>query len=281
MFGISIFYGYMASQVKKEKKRMEQLEAAARLKRQFLSAVAHDIKTPLNVILGHAELLAGEYGGQTDPTERLSSLKRIRENIDRIVQLVTDFLAVSKLETLGLEMARHLVQMNAIAEDIVLQQTVTARDKNLKLTLDLDKNLKPVMGDNNQLQRALWNLVANAIKFTRSGGNITLRSRMVGKEICIEVSDSGPGIPREDLPRLFSEFKRLKGSANTEGTGLGLFIVKTIVEAHNGSVAVVSDEGLGTTFTILLPPAKNSSARMQSEILANRSETERLVRSAA
>jgi signal transduction histidine kinase len=139
------------------------------LKRQFLSAVAHDIKTPLNVILGHAELLAGEYGGQTDPTERLSSLKRIRENIDRIVQLLTDFLAVSKLETLGLEMARHLVQMNAIAEDIVLQQMVTARNKNLTLTLELDKNLKPVIGDNNQLQRALWNLVANAIKFTRSG----------------------------------------------------------------------------------------------------------------
>lgn len=281
MFGISIFYGYMASQVKKEKKRMEQLEAAVRLKRQFLSAVAHDIKTPLNVILGHAELLAGEYGGQTDPAERLSSLKRIRENIDRIVQLVTDFLAVSKLETLGLEMARHLVQMNAIAEDIVLQQAVTARDKNLKLMLNLDKNLKPVMGDNNQLQRALWNLVANAIKFTRSGGSITLRSRMVGKEICIEVSDSGPGIPREDLPRLFSEFKRLKGSANTEGTGLGLFIVKTIVEAHNGTVAVESAEGVGSTFTILLPPSKNSSARIQPDVLANRSEPERLLGSAA
>jgi signal transduction histidine kinase len=190
-------------------------------------------------------------------------------------------LAVSKLETLGLEMARHLVQMNAIAEDIVLQQTITARDKNLKLALDLDKNLKPVMGDNNQLQRALWNLVANAIKFTRSGGSITLRSRMVGNEICIEVTDSGPGIPREELPRLFSEFKRLKGSANTEGTGLGLFIVKTIVEAHNGTVAVESDEGVGTTFTILLPPAKNSSARIQPDVLANRSETERLLGSTA
>jgi signal transduction histidine kinase len=281
MFGISIFYGYMASQFKKEKKRMEQLEEAVRLKRQFLSAIAHDIKTPLNVILGHAELLAGEYGGQTDPSERLSSLKRIRENIDRIVQLVTDFLTVSKLETLGLEAARHLVQMNGIAEDVVLQQMVTARDKNLKLTLDLDKNLKPVMGDNNQLQRALWNLVANAIKFTHSGGSIRIRSRMVGNDISIEVIDSGPGIPREELPRLFSEFKRLKGSANTEGTGLGLFIVKTIVEAHNGSVAVDSDEGLGTTFTILLPPSKNSSARIQPGVLANRSETERLVGSTA
>jgi signal transduction histidine kinase len=269
MFGISIFYGYMASQVKKEKKRMEQLEEAVRLKRQFLSALAHDIKTPLNVILGHAELLAGEYGGQPDPTERLSSLKRIRENIDRIVQLVTDFLAVSKLETVGLQAARQLVQMNGVAEDVVLQQMVIARDKNLKLTLDLDKNLKPVMGDNNQLQRALWNLVANAIKFTPSGGRISLRSRMVGNNISVKVIDSGPGIPKEELPRLFSEFKRLKTSTNTEGTGLGLFIVKTIVEAHNGTVSVESDEGVGSTFTILLPPSKNSLAPIRPNLRAN------------
>lgn len=213
--------------------------------------------------------------------DRLSSLKRIRENIDRIVQLVTDFLAVSKLETLGLEAARNLVQMNVIAEDVVLQQMVTARDKNLTLRLDLDKDLKLVMGDNNQLQRALWNLVGNAIKFTARGGSITLKSRMVKKDVSIEVTDTGPGIPKEELPRLFSEFKRLKGTANTAGTGLGLFIVKSMVEAHNGSVRVDSDEGVGTTFTILLPASKESLAGIQPDVLAKRLETERLVERAA
>jgi signal transduction histidine kinase len=274
MFGISVFYGYMTNRVQQEKKRTEQMEEAVRLKRLLVSALAHDIKTPLNVIGGYAELLAGECGGQQDPTERLLSLNRIRENIDRIVQLVTDFLSVSKLETLGLEMARNLVQMNVIAEEAVLQQMITARAKNLHLTLDLDRDLKPIMGDNDQLKRALWNLVGNAIKFTPPGGSISLRSRMVGKNVSIQVADNGPGIPREELPRLFSEFKRFKGSANTEGTGLGLFIVKTIVEAHNGSVAVESDEGLGTTFTVLLPASKNPPAHIQPNVPGNRFETE-------
>ena len=259
MFGISIFYGYMTSQVRQEKRRTEQVEAAVESRRQFVCALAHDIKTPLNVIGGYAELLAAESAGQENPTERQSYLKHIHENIDRVLQMVTDFLTVSKLERVGLEPARNLVQMNAIAEDVALQQMVAARDKKISLTLDLDNHLKPVMGDSSQLQRALSNLVGNAVKFTAAGGTISVRSRVVGKNVSIEVADTGPGIPREDVPRLFSEFKRLKGSANTEGTGLGLFIVKTIAEAHNGTVAVESAEGVGTTFKIILPAAEDSS----------------------
>lgn len=280
-FGISIFYGYMTGQVRKEKRRMEQMEEMVSSRRQFVCALAHDIKTPLNVIGGYAELLGGAYGGQEDPAERLTYLKRIRENLDRVLQLVTDFLTVSKLETIGLEMTKNLVQMNAIAEDVVSQQMVTAREKNLNLAFDLDKNLKPILGDNNQLQRALWNLVSNAIKFTPGGGRIRIRSRMVGKNVAIEVADNGPGIPREEIPRLFSEFKRLKGSANSEGTGLGLFIVKSIVEAHNGTVAVESEEGVGATFTILLPASKEFSPRIQLDQPGNRMEKERLAERAA
>ena len=276
MFGVSIFYGYVSSHVKQKKKRIERMEEAVRLKRQLISALAHDIKTPLNVILGYAELLAGEHGGQPDSTARSSSLKHIRENTNRIVQLVTDFLAVSKLETVGLETTRSLVQMNAIAEDVALQQMVTARDKDLTLTLDLNKELKPVIGDHNQLQRALWNLVSNAIKFTPSGGSIAIRSRMINEDVSIEVEDTGPGIPKEHVPHLFSEFKRLEGSANTKGTGLGLFIVKSIVEAHNGRVTVESHEGAGTKFTILLPASNDPSVRIHREASDERVDTKTL-----
>lgn len=260
MFGLSLFYGYMSSQVKQERKRMEQMQEAVRLRRQFASALAHDIKTPLNVILGHAELLGGQYGRQDDPTERLSSLQCIHQNIDRIVQLLTDFLAVSKLETVGLATVARLVHMNVIVEEVVAQQMVIANDKNLTMTLDLDKELKPVMGDHNQLQRALDNLLSNAIKFTPRSGCIKIRSRMMREHVSIEVTDTGPGIPKEDLPGLFSQFKRLNGSVNTDGNGLGLFIVKTIVEAHKGRVAVDSDDGAGTTFTILIPASTECSA---------------------
>jgi signal transduction histidine kinase len=133
---------------------------------------------------------------------------------------------------------------------------VTAREKNLKLSVDLEQPLKPVVGEHQQLQRALWNLLSNAIKFTPADGSITVSTRMVKKYISIQVADTGAGIPKEELSSLFSEFKRLKGAANIEGTGLGLFIVKTIVEAHQGSVTVESTEGVGATFTILIPAAK-------------------------
>jgi signal transduction histidine kinase len=251
MFAISIFYGHLASQVKREKQRTEKIEEAVRLKRQLVCALAHDIKTPLNVILGHAELLAEPSA----PVERLSSFECIRKNVDRISKLITDFLDVSKLENLKVQGARDLVDMNAIAEEVVLQQLVTAREKNLRLQLDLDEDIAPVVGDTTQLQRALWNLVSNAIKFTPAGGTITVKSQSINKSIAIKVKDTGIGIPADEIPTLFSEFHRLRGAANTEGTGLGLFIVKTIVEGHNGKVAVESELGAGTIFTILLPAA--------------------------
>jgi signal transduction histidine kinase len=279
MFGISIFYGHLASQVKREKKRMEKIEEAARLKRQLVCALAHDIKTPLNVILGHAELLAEpSVGGYSTPKERLSSLGCIRINIDRIAKMITDFLDVSKLETLKLEEARDLVQMNVIAEDVVLQQMVTAREKELTLGLKLDENLEPILGDSDQLQRALWNLVGNAIKFTPTGGRITVKSEMINKNVAIKVKDTGIGIPKDEISGLFSEFHRLNGSSNTEGTGLGLFIVKTIIEGHGGSVLVESEVGRGATFAILLPASNTSSARVPRETTREDAKPEVLLR---
>ena len=259
MYGISIVYGHLASQIKREKTRIEKMEETMRLKRQLVCALAHDIKTPLNVVLGHAELLAEESRSTMSPAEKGFSIKCIRNNIDGIVKLITEFLDVSKLEATTLNSAKSLVQLNAIIEGIALQQSVTTREKNLRLSLELDQDLKPVFGDPNQLERALWNLVSNAIKFTPRGGRITVGTRMIKKNISINVTDNGPGIPKEELSALFTEYRRLKGTANIEGTGLGLFIVKTIVEAHNGSIAVKSGEGIGTTFTVLLPSSKNSA----------------------
>ena len=273
MFGISIFYGHLASQVKRDKKRIEKMEETIRLKRQFVCALAHDIKTPLNVILGHAELLAEDSGRPTSPTEKRFSIKCIRNNIEGIVKLITEFLDISKLEIMKLDSSRNLVQMNAIAEVVVLQQSVTARDKNLQVSLDLEKGLKPILGDSNQLQRALWNLVSNAIKFTPEGRSIVVSTRMIKKNISVQVTDTGAGIPKEELTGLFSEYKRLKGAAHTEGTGLGLFIVKTIVEAHDGTVAVESKEGVGTTFTMLIPASQVLLGGIQPENVNKGTET--------
>jgi signal transduction histidine kinase len=261
MFAISIFYGHLASEVKREKKRAERIEEVSSLKRQMACALAHDMKTPLNVILGHAELLAGP-AERSSPMERQSSFARIRDNIDRIVQLIAEFLDVAKLETSKVSSTVELVHMNAVAEDVVMQQTITAREKDLQLELKLDPTLEPTVGDFNQLHRALSNLVSNAIKFTPTGGRVSVSSRMIKKNLAIEVKDTGMGIATDEISALFSEFRRLKGAAKMEGTGLGLFIVKTIVEAHGGSVSVQSEMGVGSTFTMVLPAASTSASVM-------------------
>lgn len=249
MFAISIFYGHLANQVKQEKKRAERMQEAANLKRQLICALAHDIKTPLNVILGHAELLVEP----SPPADKRDSFACIRKNVDRISKLITDFLDVSKLESVTFQGTKDWVHMNAIAEDVVAQQRITAREKNLRLILELENNLEPILGDEDQMQRALWNLVSNAIKFTPNGGTVSVLSQTRERHVVIQVKDTGTGIPQEELSSLFSEFRRLEGAVNTEGTGLGLFIVKTIVEVHGGTVSVQSTVGVGTTFTILLP----------------------------
>jgi len=257
MFGISVFYGHLANEVKREKRRNERLEESMQLKRQIVSGLAHDIKTPLNVIMGHAELLAADSSTQT--TGRLSSIESIRRNATDIVDLISDFLLISQVEMVRADSVKNFIQMNEVAEDVVGEQKVVAGEKNLRMSLELEKDLKPVIGDQGQMHRALANLVSNAIKFTPSGGSITVTSQNGKDNVSLQVKDTGPGIAKEDLPSLFTEYKRLKSAETTTGAGLGLFIVKTIVEAHNGAVEVKSDAGSGTTFTIKVPTTDRQS----------------------
>ena len=210
MLGISAFYGHLVNQIKREQRRIKQMKEEETLKRQLVCALAHDVKAPLSVILGHAELLAGCFGGRADPNEQASSLKSIRDNIDRIIKLVTGFLNVSKVVTEAEETGRDWVDINAIATEIMQQQAVTLRKKQIELTLDLADDLKPCCGDQEQLERALWNLVDNAIKFTPQGGAITLTSRMTEGRISVSVKDTGVGIPKEELPVYSSNFSGLK-----------------------------------------------------------------------
>ena len=179
----------------------------------------------------------------------LRPLEREREQRVRLdLALGLDLSAAGKSGRIA-----QTLDYDEIAEEVVAQLRVTAREKNLRLILELENNLEPILGDEDQMQRALWNLVSNAIKFTPNGGSVSVVSETREKHVILQVKDTGTGIPQEELSSLFSEFRRLEGAVNTEGTGLGLFIVKTIVEVHGGTVTVQSTLGAGTTFTILLP----------------------------
>jgi len=253
LFGISILYGYLSENATKEKVRAESAEQKERVKMDLVSALAHDIKNPLGVIMNYAEILKDQLGGRGDDRGKIDILDRVQENAQRIVTLVTGFLEASKAEAGKLEIARAPVSVNHLLDVVARHQESDMTKKNLSLMMDLDRSLPDLVGDNAQLERVFWNLLGNAIKFTPTGGKITVTSRRDDGHICVSFRDTGIGIPPNELPLLFSQFKRLKGSGKIEGTGLGLFIVKTIVEAHKGTVQVESLDGQGSIFTVRVP----------------------------
>ena len=253
LFGASILYGYLSENAKKEKTRAETAEQKERLKMDLVSALAHDIKNPLGIIMGYAETMSDKFEGRNEEKDSLEILERIQESAQRIVNLVTGFLEASKAEAGKISVEERPVEVNSLIREVAQQQMGDLRKKNIALDVDLDDSIPTVMGDKAQLDRVLWNLVGNAIKFTPGGGKITVSSMRDNGYVCVAVKDTGIGIPKDELPLLFSQFRRLKGSAKIEGTGLGLFIVKTIIEAHKGTVQADSTGGQGSTFTVRLP----------------------------
>jgi signal transduction histidine kinase len=264
LFGVSILYGYLAEQVKTEKTRAQRLQEIDRIKRQLVSALAHDIKNPLAVIMGYAATAAARLPERPENKEQLSALGRIQDNAARIVKLVMSFLDASKSESGKIDMARNPLSLNPLIREVAHQQSGDLARKNLKLELCLDEALPEVLGDEGQLERVLWNLIGNAVKFTPDGGQITVSSRTENGAVAVRVKDTGIGIAKEELPLLFKEFRRLKGSGAIEGTGLGLFVAKTIVEAHGGTVDAESAIGQGTTFVIHMPIAGRSEQRREA-----------------
>ncbi len=252
LFGVSILYGYLAGQARKQRMRAEKAEDTERLKRQLVSALAHDIKNPLGVMMGYAEAVQASLEGSA-PKDGLEMLERIQDNGQRIVKLVTGFLEASKTEAGKIGLEPKPVDLNMLLREAGQQQMFLLRQKEINLKVDLEARLPPILGDELQIDRVLWNLVGNAIKFTPKQGFVKLQSWLENGKVCVSVSDSGPGIPKAELPVLFTEFRRLKGSAKVEGTGLGLFVVKTIVEAYGGTVQAESEVGKGSTFTVRFP----------------------------
>lgn len=253
LFGVSVLYGYLSESIKREKKRAETAEQRERLKMDLVSALAHDIKNPLGIIMGYTDTMMDQCAGRSEAKHSLETLGRIQDNAQRIVKLVTDFLDASKTEAGKMDLAQRPVQLNRLLREVGQQQIGDLRKKNLTLTVELDDELPQIMGDEAQLERVLWNLFGNAVKFTPMGGKITITSGVHDGDVCVSVKDTGIGIPQDELPLLFSEFRRLKGASKVEGTGLGLFIVKTIVEANKGTVQAESVDGQGSTFTVRFP----------------------------
>ncbi len=228
---------------------LDRLEHLFVQQRRFLADVSHELRTPLTIIRGQAQLM--KRTGQYDP----EAVADIEKEAERLARLVEDLLFLARAEAGALPLRHDHVDLDARLLDVLRQAQVLAEAKQQRVVLEHLEPL-PVRGDPDRLTQAILNLVSNAVQYTPPGGTIRVGARREGAQAVLWVSDTGPGIPPEDLPHVFERFYRADRSRTRRGKGgfgLGLSIVRWIVEAHGGKVTVESQVGQGTTFTITLP----------------------------
>jgi two-component system phosphate regulon sensor histidine kinase PhoR len=230
------------------------LTRVADMRRDFVANVSHELKTPLAAIRGYAETLRDGALEEQETARRFTD--RLLWQCRRLQALLDDLLTLSKLESVAppADREREAVDLAALGQRAVEMLSAAARERQLRLELK-DEGLPRLPGDADGLERLLVNLLDNAIKYNRPGGEVRLRLARQAGQAVIEVTDTGIGIPAEALPRIFERFYRVdKGRAREEGgTGLGLAIVKHLAQSHGGRVEVESRAGRGTTFRVFLP----------------------------
>ncbi len=230
-----------------------------RMKSDFLNLVAHELRSPLvsirqlNSVL--LEGLAGPLQGKQE-----DFVRRTMNKIDALLDLINDLLDVARLEGGRLVRQQVPVELGKMIEEMVTLMEVRAKEQRITLTHTC-QNLKPILADPKNIEEVLNNLLSNAINYSPDGGKVTVAAKGLDKSIEIKVSDEGVGIPPEEVPKIFEKFYRVKHprTRHVTGTGLGLSLVKGIVEAYHGSIGVESVLGKGTTFTIILPAMKEEN----------------------
>ena len=222
------------------------------MKNNFTQSVSHELRSPLGIIYGHAELLASGSLGSLNDDQRKSS-EIIMRRVIMLTNLVEDLTALLAAETQ--ELRREEIDTILLIYSLLADYRMRADDLGITLVPEIEEPMPWILGDSTHLRRVFDNLVSNAFKFTPSGGRIILRLKAEGSMVQIEVEDSGEGIPEDKLGRVFERFYQIESGSKRrhKGTGLGLTLVKEIVEAHRGTVTVSSQLGQGTTFSILIP----------------------------
>jgi PAS domain S-box-containing protein len=252
-----------------EQKKHQDLQAENRSKDVFLATLSHEMRTPLNAMLGWIGILRRGNCAAPDLKEGLEVIER---NARVQAQLIDDVLDVSRIVTGKLRLDVRRCDLGEIVRAAVQAAHPAAQDKGIAIESSIDPSLDRVMCDTSRIQQVVWNLMSNAVKFTRKGGSIRVGLTREGPVARIEVTDTGVGISREFLPHVFDRFRQADGSTRRKygGLGLGLSIVKQLVELHGGSVDVRSEgEGRGSTFTVTLPIEAACEALMAAPVPAS------------
>lgn len=232
---------------------ISRLKELDRIKDEFVAIVSHEMRTPLTAILGALQLLVAENA--VPEAENRELLEVALKSCQRLVRIVNDMLDLSKMEAGRMHFRLVPLDVEPLVRLAAEGVEAIAREAGIAVVCEVDAEVAIVQGDRDRLTQALVNLLSNAIKFAPSGSVVTLAARNVPAGVEMSVTDRGPGIAPNDIPRLFHKFQQLDspGTRRVGGTGLGLSITKGIVEEHGGTIAVDSTVGVGTTFTITLP----------------------------
>jgi signal transduction histidine kinase len=235
-------------------KANEELSRLNRLKSLFLSMSAHDLRTPLTAISGYASLMLSKLSDDIDPSIR-NYLSIVTHQAGRLNGLISDFLDLDQIEEGKLTLEPEPMDLRNIINEVTNVMQINADSKDITLVTNLPKEPLTLWGDRDKLYRVVYNLVGNAIKYTPRNGRVAVQSIKEDDQILLEVIDNGYGMTESQLTQLFQLYYRTEDArkSKTQGTGLGLYIVKMLVEAHKGNISVTSQPEIGSTFSVTLP----------------------------
>ncbi len=234
------------------RERAEAMETADRLKSEFIANVSYELRTPLNAIVGFAEILEKQYFGKLNKRQ-LEYSRGIVESSEKLIALINDILDLATIEAGYLELDVEPVDVAVLMLNLKTLGQERARTQNIKLKIDCPKDIGTLMADNRRLRQALFNLLSNSFKFTPEGGSVTVSAQRADSEMRFIVSDTGVGIHQADVARVFGKFERGSGQTGQTGAGLGLSLVKSLIELHGGRVELKSVPESGTQVTCYIP----------------------------
>lgn len=232
----------------------EELKRLNKVKSDFVSAVSHELRTPLTSIKGYASILMAGKLGDVSPAQK-ERLEKIDKHSDGLTHLINNLLDIARIESGKVQMEIKEISIKELLDSIIDVITPQIKEKKISLKINLKTKIDKIKADHSQLERVFLNLLSNAIKFTPEKGKVTIYAEGKGDFIEFSIEDTGIGIPKEDLEKVFEEFFRADNAQDqkVKGTGLGLSLVKKIVEAHNGKIWVDSELGKGTKFSFTIP----------------------------
>ena len=240
-----------------------EIRGVERMKSEFVSTVSHELRTPLTSIKGFIRTLLDDADGYYDREMQMEFYRIIDSECDRLVRLISDLLNLSRIETgRALDLVLTDVELSTTIERVVGSQRSYTDRHEFKVVVPED--LPDIVADQDKIEQVLTNLLSNAVKYSPEGGTITVHARSMNDHVAVSVADEGIGIPEEQIGKLFTRFHRVdsRDTRRQYGTGIGLYLVKHLVEAHEGEVKVESEVGAGSTFTFILP--KRPSADQDS-----------------